>query len=297
MTISSQKEIFFYMKNNQLNLIETILQLEALNLGCSVNDVSHDLSIKLDEMKQSVREAGKNSWKPKIVQNDSLKVKRYKKSNVPLSGNFIIRASEIAIAVATLNASMGRIVAAPTAGSCGILPGMLFAWEEQRKPENSKVEMILEGLIVAACIGQIIAKRATLAGAEGGCQAECGAAMAMGSSAIVWMEKQNADQCFHAASLCLKSIMGLVCDPVAGLVEVPCIKRNGTLVSIGALSADLAMAGVESIIPFDEVVDAMYSVGIALPVNLRETGLGGLATTPSGLSIANQFKQMRNKYK
>jgi len=150
---------------------------------------------------------------------------------------------------------------------------------------------MVEGLIVAACVGQIIANRATLAGAEGGCQAECGAAIAMGSAALVWMEYQNPEKCFEAASICLKSIMGLICDPIAGLVEVPCIKRNGSLVSLAVLSADMAIAGVKSAIPFDEIVDAMYVVGKAMPSNLKETGQGGIAVSPTALSITDKLKK------
>ncbi|MDD5016370.1 MAG: L-serine ammonia-lyase, iron-sulfur-dependent, subunit alpha, partial [Atribacterota bacterium] len=235
-------------------------------------------------------EASEKIWLPKIVGNDSLKIKKYRSEGDPLSGDLISRASEIALSVATFNASMGRIVAAPTAGSCGILPGLLFSWEEH-KGSPTKDIAITEGLIVAAAVGQIIANRATLSGAEGGCQAECGAAVAMGSAALVWLEFGKADPCFQAAAISLKSVMGLICDPVAGLVEVPCIKRNGTLVALAVISADMAMSGIQSAIPPDEVVDAMYKVGKALPPSLRETGRGGVAATQTGMSITAELKK------
>ena len=294
MNMNSFNEISKYMKVNNLNLVEAILEIEASNLVCTVTDVYDDLSKRLTDIKKSVEEASKATVKTRIVCNDSLKMKKYRLDKKPFSGDFISRASEIALSVATYNASMGRIVAAPTAGSCGILPGLLLSWDEQRNNKSNN-KVIVEGLIVAACVGQIIANRSTLAGAEGGCQAECGAAVAMGSAALVWMECQNPDKCFHAASICLKSIMGLICDPVAGLVEVPCIKRNGSLVSLAILSADMAMAEIESIIPFDEIVDAMYAVGKALPSTLKETGEGGIAISRTGLSITGELKKEINR--
>jgi len=291
MTLHSFKEISTYMIEKDMNLVGAILEIDALNLDCTSKEIYDSLSNRLIDMRNSVKKNPENIGKTKIVQNDAAKIKKYRLDRKPLSGDLISRASEIALSVATVNASMGRIVAAPTAGSCGILPGLLFAWEEQRKHKCCQEKIIVEGLIVAAGVGRIIANRATLAGAEGGCQVECGAAIAMGSAALVWMECQNAEKCFQAASICLKSIMGLICDPVAGLVEVPCIKRNGSLVSLAVLSADMAIAGIKSVIPFDEIVDAMYSVGKALPLTLKETGEGGLAVTPTGLSIQDRLKK------
>ena len=282
-------EISEYMKKNGLNLFEAIVGMEALDLDCSAEEVINGMSKRLSDMRKSMEEASGSVWTPKIVRNDSHKMKKYRMKKNTLSGDFISRASEIALSLATFNASMGRIVAAPTAGSCGILPGLLFSWEEHRE---SQPKAITEGLIVAAAVGQVIANRATLSGAEGGCQAECGAAVAMGSAALVWMECGKADQCFQAVAICLKSIMGLVCDPVAGLVEVPCIKRNGSLVALAVSAADMAMAGIQSVIPPDEVVDAMDKVGKAIPPSLRETGRGGIAVSRTGISIATELKKI-----
>ncbi|MDD4289219.1 MAG: L-serine ammonia-lyase, iron-sulfur-dependent, subunit alpha [Atribacterota bacterium] len=289
--INSFNEIKLYMKENGLNLVEAVLELEASSSGCSCDEIYNSMSNRLADMRKSTKEIPGSTGKTRIVENDAIKMRKYRLEKNPLSGDIISRASEISLSVSMLNATMGRIVAAPTAGSCGILPGLLFAWEEKRNIHDDKKKIMVEGLIVAACIGQIIANKATLAGSEGGCQAECGSATAMGSAALVWMECRDPHKCFEAASICLKSIMGLVCDPVAGLVEVPCIKRNGTLVSMAVLSADMAISGVKSIIPFDEIVDAMYLVGKAIPSTLKETGEGGLAITPTGLSIQDRLKK------
>ena len=187
----------------------------------------------------------------------------------------------------TCNASMGRIVAAPTAGSCGILPGMILAFEEQRTPYEGRT--VLDSLIVSAGIGEVIAARASLAGAEGGCQAECGSAAAMGAAALVYLSGGTPGACGQAVAITIKSITGLVCDPLAGLVEIPCIKRNGMLVSLGILAAELALAGVESFIPVDEMIDVMGKVGRALPPSLRETACGGLAVSPTARQVTAQL--------
>ncbi len=181
---------------------------------------------------------------------------------------------------------MGRIVAAPTAGSCGILPGLLFAYKELFRPEE---EALVDALIVAGSVGEVVASRATLAGAEGGCQAECGAAAAMGAAALVALRGGTSEAIGHSVALTFKSILGLVCDPVGGLVESPCIKRNGMLVSLAVLGADMALAGMESIIPADEVIDAMAQVGRAIPESLRETAQGGLAITPTARRLVAEI--------
>lgn len=191
-----------------------------------------------------------------------------------------------ALSCSEVNASMGLIVAAPTAGACGILPGALIAAAEKT---NASQENILLALATAAGIGQIITKNATVSGAEGGCQAECGAASSMAAAAITQMCGGTPEQCFEAAAIAMKNVMGLVCDPVAGLVEMPCTKRNASGVTNALLCADLALAGITSHIPFDEVVDAMYRVGKALPSTLRETALGGIAVTPTGIALKEKI--------
>ena len=185
-----------------------------------------------------------------------------------------------------VNASMGKIVAAPTAGSCGILPACLLT---TAKKVNATEEELVNSVITATAIGDIIEQNATLSGAEGGCQAECGSAAAMASGALVYMLGGTIEQSFHAASMTITNVMGQVCDPIAGLVEIPCAKRNAIGVVNAFLCADMALAGIECIVPFDEVVEAMYHIGRSLPHELRETGLGGLAGTPTGARIRKQI--------
>lgn len=185
-----------------------------------------------------------------------------------------------------VNASMGKIVAAPTAGSCGILPACLLTIGERIDADDT---LLTNSFITASAIGDIIETNATLSGAEGGCQAECGSASAMASAALVYMFGGSVDESFHAASMTITNVMGQVCDPIAGLVEIPCAKRNAIGVVNALMCADLALAKIECIIPFDEVVEAMYNIGRSLPSELRETGLGGLAGTPTGASIRRKI--------
>lgn len=185
----------------------------------------------------------------------------------------------MALSTSEVNASMGKIVAAPTAGASGILPSALFTAKEKF---NLSDDDMINGLFTAAGIGEIVAKNATISGAYGGCQAECGVAAAMAAAAIVEMLGGSPETCLHASSISLINIMGLVCDPIAGLVEFPCAFRNASGVVNALISADLALAGIKSLVPFDEVVEAMYRVGKSLPDTLKETALGGLAATPTG---------------
>ena len=189
-----------------------------------------------------------------------------------------------ALKTAECNACMKRIVAAPTAGSCGVLPAVLLPlWRRGLADEPA----IHRALYIAAGFGQVVAARATLAGAEGGCQAEVGAASAMAAAALVDIKGGTAEQCAEAFAMALTNLEGLVCDPVAGLVEIPCIKRNviGAMNAVSA--ADMALAGVVGHIPADEVIDAMAEVGNAMSKDLRETGIGGLAGTPTGRAICD----------
>jgi L-serine dehydratase len=191
-----------------------------------------------------------------------------------------------ALGVAELNACMGKVVACPTAGSCGIVPAAL---NYAQKKFDLDEEQIINALFTAAGIGIVCSVNASLSGAEGGCQAECGVAAAMASGALVELAGGSPDMIGNAVAICFTNLMGLICDPVAGLVEIPCILRNaGTLIQ-GILSAEMALAGIESRIPVDEVIEAMGDVGRALPENLRETAEGGLAATETGRKIAEEF--------
>ena len=216
--------------------------------------------------------------------------KLWENNRIKLSGNIISKAMARAMAISNVNASMGRIVAAPTAGAGGILPAVIRTVAQAN--ENTQKE-IIDALFTSGAIGKVIAIRATLSGAEGGCQAECGAGAAMAGGAAVELCGGTPDEVGNVVAIILKSIMGLVCDPVAGLVEIPCIKRNGMYASIAISASDMALSGIESVIPPDEVIDAMKEVGEALPNTLKETALGGIAQTPTALLIEKRLKENR----
>ncbi len=203
-----------------------------------------------------------------------------------LSGEFGLSSMAKALSTSEVNASMGRIVAAPTAGASGILPAALSGAKEKFNLSN---EELVPGLYTAGAIGKIIALSATISGADGGCQAECGSASAMAAAALVELMGGAPEQSFHAASFALIHIMGLICDPIAGFVEFPCSLRNASGVMNAYISADLAMAGVESLVPFDEVVEAMYRVGKLLPESLRETALGGIAASDTAKALEEKY--------
>ena len=205
---------------------------------------------------------------------------------VSLAGPVLTDIIATALKVGECNACMGRIVAAPTAGASGVLPAVLLPI--RKKYDFSEEEMV-KALYVSAGFGQVIATRASIAGAEGGCQAEIGSASAMAAAALVSLLGGSPEQMAAACATALQNLLGLVCDPVAGLVEVPCVKRNVTGAVNALTAAELALAGVENVIPCDEVIDAMRAVGDVMPAALRETGGGGLAATPTGRRIAEEL--------
>ena len=226
-----------------------------------------------------------------LVGGSGLRLKNYSVNCKTILGPLAAKAAAYALAANEANAAMGRICAAPTAGSSGVLPGVLFAIAEESTVSEDKLNL---ALVTAGSIGMVIASRASLSGAEGGCQAECGAAAAMAAGAAVELLGGAPVQIGHAVALALKNLLGLVCDPVAGLVEVPCVKRNAGAAMIALLAADMALAGIESAIPVDEVMDAMSEIGHSLPNTLRETGRGGLAATPTGKEHAERIFGSRN---
>ena len=217
-----------------------------------------------------------------LVGGDGIKMRQYAMRGAAMSGGYVCDVIAEALSMAESNACMRRIVAAPTAGACGVLPAVLLPLCNY---EELTQHQLLEALYVASGIGAVIAHRACISGAAGGCQAEIGTAAAMAAGALVAIKGGTGAQIGHAVAMALKNLMGLICDPVAGLVEVPCVKRN-VIGAVDAVSAaDMALAGVESRIPVDEVIDAMGDVGRRMPVEFRETALGGLATTPTGQEI------------
>lgn len=240
----------------------------------------------LHVMQEAVRE-GKNPdlrSTSGLTGGDAAKVEAYAETG-GITGSFLNRAMARAIAVSEYNAAMGKIVASPTAGSCGILPGAVISMLEEGRCDERTAVM---ALFTAGAVGMVIAEKASIAGAQGGCQAECGSASAMAAAALVELAGGTPAQAAEACAIAIKNQLGLVCDPVAGLVEIPCIKRNVSGIAIAFTSADMALAGVESKIPVDECVLAMRQVGDMLPCALKETSQAGLAATPTGLRLKKQ---------
>lgn len=220
-----------------------------------------------------------------LTGGDACKMRKATKEGKNLTGSLMGSALYRALAVSELNASMGRIVAAPTAGSCGIVPAAVLTMQEER---NLSERQCVMSLFTASAVGMVIANNASLAGAQGGCQAECGSAAAMAAAAIVELAGGTPQMIDSAVSTALKNILGLVCDPIAGLVEIPCIKRNASGVAGAFVAAELALAGIKSAIPADEVILTMKKVGDAMPSSLKETAEGGLAATPTGKRLREQ---------
>lgn len=221
-----------------------------------------------------------------MVGGDGAKMRQYAASGKTICGEYIGCVLAQAIEMGESNACMKCIVAAPTAGSCGVLPAVLLPYQER---ENLDDAAMVRAMYVAGAVGQVIAQKASIAGAAGGCQAEIGTASAMGAAALCYLAGGSAQAVCHAAAMAIKSLLGLVCDPVAGLVEVPCVKRNAAGAMIAMSSADLALAGIRSAVPPDEVIDAMREVGDKMDVSLRETGLGGVAATAFGQAVAEKM--------
>ena len=262
---------------------------EAERSNKSIPAVRSKMKRTRDIMYEAVRKGVKSTEKSKMgmVGGDANKLhKALKKTGIMMGNKVTIRAMSYAFAVGEQNASMGRIVAFPTAGGAGVVPGTLFSCAEHFKAGKRK---LLRGLFAASAVGLIIAEGATLSAAKGGCQAEVGAGVAMAAAGLTEMRGGSPEQCFHAAAMGLKSYLGLACDPLGGLVEVPCIKRNaiGCMAAIGA--SDMAIAEIESFIPFDEVVEAMKNIAKIMSPKLRETALGGLAVTKTGNMIKRKL--------
>ena len=223
-----------------------------------------------------------------FIKGQSFKQGKYASSN-PLGGEYINNIMTMALSCCEVNASMGRICAAPTAGSCGILPAVLI--ETARKLDSTRKE-VLNALLVASGFGAIFISNATVSGAEGGCQAECGVAAAIAAAAAVYLYGGTPKMCANAVGIALMNCMGLICDPVAGLVQLPCSVRNAGQAANAVCAADLALAGQTTVIPVDEIIEAMYKVGKKLPIELKETSLGGLATTPTAKKLEKKVNKI-----
>ena len=283
MALDSMKEIFERSARENIPFWEIVLQYDM-----EERQVSRQASMaKMLSTWQAIQDAadsytGTQRSVSGLVGGDGLKMRLYARRGESIGGEFMDEVIVQAISMAESNACMRRIVAAPTAGSCGVVPAVLLPLCER---EHYTQHELLEALYVASGIGAVIAYRAGISGAAGGCQAEIGTASAMAAGALVTLRGGTNEQIGHAVAIALKNLMGLVCDPVAGLVEVPCVKRN-VIGAVNAISAaDMALAGIESRIPVDEVIDAMGEVGRRMPVEFRETALGGLAATPTGEAV------------
>ncbi|CCO09088.1 L-serine ammonia-lyase, iron-sulfur-dependent, subunit alpha [Desulforamulus hydrothermalis] len=267
---------------------KTVFTQEVQAGGRTQTEVFAEMEKSLLVMEQAV-EKGINealTSRSGLTGGDAKRLQDYAREGKSLCRGIVFDAVNYALAVSEVNAAMGLIVATPTAGSSGVLPGSVLA--AGRHLGCSREQMVY-ALFNAGGIGYVIANNATISGAAGGCQAEIGAAAAMAASAVAELAGGSPEQSAHAAAIALKNLLGLVCDPVAGLVEVPCVKRNSMGAAISIVAADMALAGITSVIPCDEVIEAMFKIGTMLPVCLRETSLAGLATTPTGLELGQKI--------
>lgn len=269
------------------SLWEVALENEVQHLGLDREQIWQQMAYSWQVMQEALAEGIKPGLKSfsGLVGGEGKQMLDYLSRGKTLSGEGTAQAAARALGVSVVSASMGKIVAAPTAGSCGILPAVLQTAADRL---GSSEEELIRALFTAAAVGVIIDENASTSGAKGGCQAECGAASAMAAVAVVEMAGGTPAQSAHAGAIALKSVIGLACDPVAGLVEVPCVKRNAMGASNALLAADMALAGIESKIPLDEVIIAMGEVGEMLPACLRETAQGGLAATPTARQIEKE---------
>lgn len=276
------------MANSENKSISEIMMEQEMRVSKrSYLEVYQDMERNLDVMQNAVDEGlGGVASKTGLTGHDAVKMKKYIESGKGLSGDMNLLAIAYAVSTNEVNAAMGKICATPTAGSAGVVPGVLFALNEQR---NLTKEDMVRFLFASGAFGFVVANNASISGAAGGCQAEVGSASAMAAASLVEAAGGTPDQSGHAFAIALKNMLGLVCDPVAGLVEVPCVKRNAAGASNALTAADMALAGIESRIPADEVVEAMYKIGLTMPSALRETGRGGLAATPTGNRLMQEI--------
>lgn len=288
LTYKSIRELIEEAEKRQESISHIIIKEQSAQLNISTDELYDRMAENLKVMKQAAKE-GLMSKKRSISGlsgGDAVKLKEYASNKNSIGGSFFNNMLQKAIAIAETNAQMGKIVAAPTAGSCGIIPSVLLTIAEEN---NISEERLIMALFTSAAIGMVIANRASISGAEGGCQAECGSASAMAAGAAVEILGGNPRMVSNACAIALKNTLGLVCDPVAGLVEVPCIKRNAMGAANALVAVEMALAGIESIIPADEVIDAMNQVGRLMPIALKETAEGGLAATLTGKKLAKDI--------
>ncbi|SIQ75351.1 L-serine ammonia-lyase [Peribacillus simplex] len=276
-------ELVELAESKQKRISTLMIEQEMEVTGKNREEIIRQMGVNLDVMEQAVEKGlqGVRSVSG-LTGGDAVLLQNYIKSGNSLSGELLLDAVSKAVATNEVNAAMGTICATPTAGSAGVVPGTLFALQNKLKPTR---EQKIEFLFTAGAFGFVVANNASISGAAGGCQAEVGSASGMAAAAIVEMAGGTPAQSAEAMAITLKNMLGLVCDPVAGLVEVPCVKRNAMGAANAMVAADMALAGITSRIPCDEVIDAMYKIGQTMPSALRETAQGGLAATPTGREL------------
>ena len=278
------KELLSECTNNALLISEVMKKREISNTGIKNEEIDSRMREVLKIMKNSVYKPIENPSKSigGLIGGEAAAVFKHANKRNSVCGLVLSKAIAYSMAVLEVNASMGLIVAAPTAGSSGVIPGVLLAVAEEKNLDDEK---IIAGLYNSSAVGYLLMRNSSVSGAEAGCQAEVGAASAMAASAIVEIMGGTPQMSLNAASFALSNLLGLVCDPIAGLVESPCQSRNAIGVSNALTSAELALSGISHVIPFDEMVEAMYRVGKSLPFELRETAMGGNAGTPKGCKL------------
>lgn len=287
MVFDSVKELLESAKERGLPLWQLVMEASAAESGISTELSWSMMSQRLEAMRHADALYDPKQMSPSGLSGGAAEKMRLQHSEgKSISGDFIGRILSAALRMGECNACMHRIVAAPTAGACGVIPAVLLPYGEKFEKSD---EEIIKALYVTAGFGAVIANRASISGAEAGCQAEIGSAAAMAAAALVYLHGGSEEQMAHACAIALKNMMGLVCDPVAGLVEVPCVKRNVAGAMNALSAAELALAGIGSHIPADEVIDAMRAVGDSMPASLRETGKGGIAASPTAVKFRKEF--------
>jgi L-serine dehydratase len=288
MRFSTLAELAKLAEDEKKPISEILIEDQIRETGVSREKIIEQMSEQFRVMEEAVEKGVTEDIRSHsgITGGDAKKVFDYHALKSPVLGKQATMAMAMALAVSEVNAAMGRIVATPTAGSCGILPGVLVSIG---RAHNIEREKLVQVMFTAGAIGYVIANNASISGAGGGCQAEVGSATSMAAGAVVELFGGTPEQVINSAGLALKNVLGLVCDPVAGLVEIPCIIRNGFAAVSALAAADMVLAGMKSVIPPDEVIQAMYRVGRMMPVELRETALGGLADTPTARAIEKRL--------
>lgn len=280
-------ELVALAEQQSCSIAEIMVEQEVRVTGRTREQIREQMGRNLDVMEQAVERGlqGVQSHSG-LTGGDAVKLNQYIAQGKGLSGDTILDAVSRAVATNEVNAAMGMICATPTAGSAGVVPGALFGLKDKLNPTR---EQMIDYLFTSGAFGFVVANNASISGAAGGCQAEVGSAAGMAAAAIVALAGGTPQQSAHAMAIALKNLLGLVCDPVAGLVEVPCVKRNAMGAAVAMVAADMALAGITSTIPCDEVIEAMFRIGQTMPTALRETALGGLAATPTGKRLKEEI--------